>query len=342
MAKKYHPDINKAPDAKEKFAELNGAYQILVDDKKREMYDMTGSAEAAEGGHGGYGGPFGGGMSREQAEEIFNQFFGGGGPFGGSFSSAFGRDPFASARETSDAPRHGSDVRQVLTVTLKEAVYGAKKDIRVQKATPCTTCSGSGENPKKKSTTCTACNGRGEVEQRQAFFVVRTTCGKCGGSGKITHNCTTCGGSGYQKEMKTLEVSVNAGVDNGSILRVKGYGEPGFRGGQPGDVYLEIVVEKDHVFRRKGQDLEMDVTIPMHQAVLGGSTNVKHLNGEMITVTVPAGSQYNDRIVIAGKGVPHRTSSKSGNLNVYIKIQIPKSLTPEQRKAMEEYATQAK
>jgi molecular chaperone DnaJ len=339
MAKKYHPDINKAPDAKEKFAELNGAYQILVDDKKREMYDMTGSTDAAEGGNAGYGGPFGGGMSREQAEEIFNQFFGGGGPFGGSYSSAFGKDPFGGgARESPDAPRHGSDVRQVLNVSLKEAVYGAKKDIRVQKATSCTGCSGTGENPKKKSTTCSACNGKGEVEQRQAFFVVRTTCGKCGGSGKTTHSCPTCGGSGYQKEMKTLEVTVNAGVDNGSLLRVKGYGEPGYRGGTPGDVYLEIVVGKDPIFRRKGQDLEMDVTIPMHQAVLGGTAHITHLNGENLTVTIPPGSQYNDRVVVNGKGVPHKAAAKNGNLNVFIKIQIPRNLTSSQKKAMEEFA----
>ncbi|KAL9651446.1 hypothetical protein ABK040_001393 [Willaertia magna] len=345
LAKKYHPDINKAADAKEKFAELNGAYQILVDDNKRRMYDMTGSTEEFPGG-GGPGGfegdPFGmggRGMSREQAEEIFNQFFGRGGPFGGDFESAFGESAFGGmGGRAAKGPRHGSDVRKSIRISLKDAVFGTSKDLRINKATDCGTCGGSGVKPGTKPKTCPTCKGTGTMQMQQGFFLFRSTCETCGGSGQIEESCTSCGGEGHKMEMKTVEVKIPAGVDTGSILRLKGMGSPGSKGGSAGDMFLEIYVEPDRTWTRKGDDLETNVTISLAQAVLGGTIELTTLGDEVIKVNIPSGAQPNDKVVVHGKGIKPKAKFSAGNINVYLNVQIPKQLTQDQRDLFNAYA----
>ncbi|KAG2393069.1 hypothetical protein C9374_009646 [Naegleria lovaniensis] len=344
MAKKFHPDINKAPDAKEKFAELNGAYQILVDDEKRKMYDMTGSTEQADfaGADGGpFGGGFGGGMSREQAEEIFNQFFGRGGPFGGDFSSAFGGDPFGGMGGRGAAPRgprQGADVRKSIRISLKEAVTGTKKELRINKAVECTSCGATGVKAGTKPKTCTHCNGTGTMTMQQGFFIMRSTCEACGGSGKLHEDCPSCKGEGYTSEMKTVEVTIPSGVDTGTTLRLPGRGAAGQRGGPPGDMFLEVFVEPDRNFTRKGDDLETKTNISLSQAVLGGSVDINTITDEKVTVHIPSGSQHGDRVVLKGKGVKPKNKFSAGNLNVYLNIQIPRNLTGEQRELFEQFA----
>jgi len=349
MAKKFHPDINKAADAKEKFAELNTAYQTLADDNKRRMYDMTGSSEGADYGGMGGGDPFSGGggggmggMSREQAEEIFSQFFGRGGPFGGDFSSAFGGgDPFSGGGMGGGAPRgprNGADVRKSIRISLKEAVLGTTKDLRINKPIQCTPCGGTGVKSGTKPKTCTKCNGTGTMTMQQGFFIMRTTCDACDGTGHTHDNCPSCGGEGYKSELKTVEVKIPPGVDTGTILRLPSLGSIGQRGGSPGDMFLEIYVEADRNFTRKGDDLDTKVNISLAQAILGGSVNIQTIADETVQVTIPQGAQHGDKVVLKGKGIKPKNKFSAGNLNINLNIQIPKNLSEEQRELFELYA----
>lgn len=335
MAKKYHPDISKEPDAKERFAEITNAYEILSDDNKRQMYDATGSTDPnmGAGGFGGFGGAGGhpGGMN---AEDIFRDFFGGG--FGG-FSAGGGENPFADMHELRNQPRQGGDARQTVRVSLREAAFGTKRELSVKKAVNCGTCQGTGEDPKSKPKTCRTCKGHGRIEIRQGFFVMQQTCSSCGGTGKITDDCKSCSGRGYHLQDKKIDVNIPVGVESGSVLRLRGYGEPGFKGGPSGDLFLEIHVLPDPQFKRRGLDLEVDHAIPLYQAVLGGETMVTMLDGSQEKVTVSRGTQHGDKLVLKQKGIK-QSASRIGNLTIVLKVNIPRSLTPEQEKMFEEFA----
>ncbi|KAL0483399.1 chaperone protein DnaJ [Acrasis kona] len=343
QAKKYHPDINKAPDAQQKFAEMNNAYQILVDDNKRNIYDQTGSTEAADGGMGGSDGGFGpfGESNAEQAREIFEQFFGKGGPFGGGNPFGEGNpfgDAFDAEQNAKPSPRHGSDRREILHVTLKEAVYGTTKDLNVVKFVKCSPCSGSGKDTKKGSVKCSDCNGKGKTEVRNGFFSFSNDCRKCRGQGNITHTCTNCNGTGSTKATKKIELNVAPGSDNGHLLRVRTFGNPGANGGTTGDLFVEIAVDKDPVYSRNGLDISVDSTVPMTTAVLGGVTKVKMLDGELLDVTIPAGIQHNEKVTVPGRGVPAKKgTSKTGNLHVFVQVQVPKLMNEQQRNLMEQF-----
>lgn len=331
MAKKYHPDISKEPDAKERFSEITNAYEILSDDNKRQMYDTTGSTDP----NAGFGG-FGGGPGGMNAEDIFRDFFGGGfGGFGGG--GAGGENPFADMHDLRSQPRQGGDARQTIRISLREAAFGSKRELGVKKAVNCGTCNGTGEDPKSKPKTCRSCKGHGRIEMRQGFFVMQQTCSNCGGTGKITDDCKSCNGRGYSLQDKKIDVNIPIGVESGSVLRLRGYGEPGFKGGPSGDLFLEIHVLPDPQFKRRGLDLELEHTIPLYQAVLGGETTVTLLDGTVEKVPVPKGTQHGDKTVLKQKGIK-QSSTKSGNLSIVFKVNIPRSLTPEQEKLIEEFA----
>lgn len=330
MAKKYHPDVNKSPDAKEKFAELNNAWQILRDKKKRELYDATGSQEAAEGVDPGSN-PFYG----QSAEEIFNQFFGPGGPFGGGFRA--GGDPFGAfggfggfdfgfgdTSAVHKEPRQGPNVKKAQTISFREAILGTKKEIRVNKVKVCESCRGTGESSSSKPQKCTACNGKGRKTSRSGMFLIEQPCPTCGGTGRTSTPCSACSGKGYSRQWGSIEVTIPEGVETGTVLRLRRMGEPGINGGDPGDMLLEIHVTDDPVFKRKGNDLEIEVPIPFTQAILGGEKYVPTLTGEKVLVKIPPGTQHGDVSVVPGKGVKPKGSFRAGNQRVIWKIEIPR------------------
>lgn len=340
LAKKFHPDVNKEPDAKERFAELNESYQILSDDNKRNILDQTGSAEAAsgQGDHGMGGDPFGGfhGGGARSAEDIFNQFFGMGGQFGGPFSSAFSGFGGGGEEFRSTQPERGENIRKSTTITFKESVTGTKRDFMIDKATPCESCHGSGKDPNTKPKKCPTCGGQGRIHARQGFMVFESTCSTCSGTGRLHEPCTPCHGSGYTLENKKYELVIRPGVEDGQLLRMVSLGKPGYNGGPPGDMYMEVKVIPDPIYRRKGQNLEMDAEISLPHAVLGGKICVPGLIDGEVPVEIPAGTQPGDTVVIPKQGVT--TKTHTGDLVVHLKVKVPKYLTNEQRQLFEAYA----
>ena len=262
--------------------------------------------------------------------DIFRDFFSGG--FGG-----FGENPFADAQDVRDQPRHGTDTRSTIKVSLREAAFGSTRDITVKKANDCGTCHGSGADPKSKPKKCRVCKGSGRIESRQGFFIMQQTCSSCGGRGEQVDDCPGCSGRGYKLENKTIEVKIPKGVDSGSVLRLRGFGEPGFKGGSAGDLFLEIYVTPDPVYKRRNLDLEIECDITLSQAVLGGELSVPLLDNTQEKVRVPPGTQHGDKSTVKGKGI-QLANNKSGNLSVIFKVKIPKTLTAEQEKLMKEFA----
>lgn len=320
LAMKYHPDRNPdKPEAEEKFKEAAAAYEVLSDSEKRSMYDRMGHS-AFEGGGGGGQGGFGG----FSAEDIFSQF-------GDIFGSAFG----GGGRQQQRQQRRGSDLRYVLELTLEEAVKGVKKTITFKAPAPCDDCDGKGAKNAKDIETCRACNGTGQVRMQQGFFSVQQTCGSCRGQGKIIKNpCGTCHGSGVNERQQTLEVSIPEGVDNGDRVRLTGKGEA-VRGGQAGDLYVEVQVREHEIFQRDGADLYMDVPISIADAALGKELQIPTLDGR-VSLKIPEGTQNGKLFRLRGKGVRPVRSSMVGDLLCRIVVETPVNLNSRQRELLKE------
>ena len=328
LAKKYHPDVSKEPDAEAKFKEIQEAYEVLGDESKRKTYDQFGSAafdnNAGGNQYGNYGGfnTSGFGFDDINLDDILS------GVFGGSFG---GRS------RNSNRPRKGEDVLYRMRISFRDAVFGCKKDITLDLLEKCDTCDGKGGFHQKK---CSTCSGSGRVRRQQnslfGSFMTQTTCSSCGGTGKTyERKCTDCKGSGSVVKRKTITITVPAGVDTGSQIRIKGKGEAGINGGPNGDIYVEFVVEKDDIFTREGNDVYMTLPLNIADAVLGCEKDIPTLDGK-IAITIPAGSQNNDKLRIKGKGVPYLNSSKVGDLYVILNIVIPTKIDRKQKKLFEE------
>ncbi len=321
QALKYHPDRNKDPDAAERFKEITEAYEVLRDKEKRAMYDRYGhvGAEAPFGaGVGGFGG-FG-------FEDIFETFFGAG----------------TTARARRTRAQRGAYLRQELTLSFEEAVFGCEKELEVSRHETCGTCRGSGLEPGTDPTTCPRCGGSGELRRvtQTVFgqFVNVTLCDRCQGEGRIiTTPCSTCQGHGRVAVTRRLRVTVPAGIDDGAQIRLAGEGEPGGPGGTPGNLYLEIHVQPHRYFRRQGNDLLLDVPINIAQAALGADIEVPTLD-EPTVVHVPPGTQHGRVVRLRGKGVPYLRASGRGDLQVRLHVVVPTELTDEQRKLLERLA----
>ena len=330
MALKYHPDKNPGDKtAEEKFKEVNEAYSILSDPEKKKMYDQFGHAgvdpNSGFGGAGGFGG-FGG--NYEDIFDMFGNMFGGGGGFGG-----FG------GRGMRNGPRQGRDIQKAMTITFEEAAFGVKKDITVNKHVECKTCHGSGAAPGTSKKTCPKCGGSGQIHttQRTPFgqFSNVMPCDQCGGTGEIIETpCPDCKGSGFVRKNVTINVNIPAGVDNDSIIPLRGQGEPGVNGGPAGDMYIVITVRPHQLFKRKGSDLQLEIPISFDQAALGAEITVPTLE-EKIKYKVPAGTQPGTRFRIKGKGVPNVRTGRKGDLYIKVNLEIPTKLNEEQRKAIE-------
>lgn len=321
LAKKYHPDVSKEPDAEEKFKEAQEAYAVLSDQQKRQQYDQYGHA-AFDGMNGGAGFDF----SDFDFSDIFDGLFGS--SFGG-FSS-FGR-------RNSNGARRGADKLMRLNITFDEAVFGTTKTINLDISEKCSECKGKGGKGEK---TCSTCHGSGTVTQEQrtilGAFMSRTTCPNCQGKG-VTYekSCSKCHGHGTVTKNADVDVKVPAGVDSGSRLRLSGKGDPGYNGGSNGDLYLEFVVKDHPIFVRDDYDIYLELPITITDAVLGCKKDVPTLYGN-IKLNIPAGSQNGDKHRIKGKGITHINSSVKGNMYVILNVVIPNKLDRKQKKYFEE------
>lgn len=318
LAKEYHPDVNKSPDAEAKFKEIGEAYAILSDKAKRDQYDRFGHA-AFEGGNG----PSGFNAQDIDLDDILNSFFGGG------FSSSFG----GFGRSSANAKRKGEDLLMRIKLSFFEAIEGCTKDIKLDISEKCDKCDGVGGF---EPVTCKTCGGRGVVvaEQRTIFGVMQTqkTCPDCKGKKQTFKRvCTECHGEGKVIKNKTLSVNIPAGVDNGFQLRLSGKGGVGTNGGPNGDVYLEIMVEEHKFFEREGNDIYLEMPITMPDAVLGCKKEVPTINGKVVLEIKP-GTQNYTKLKLKGKGVKGVSSLTAGNMYVVVNIITPTKLTREQKK----------
>ncbi len=325
LARQYHPDVNKSPDAEEKFKEINEAFMVLSDEEKRSIYDRYGHEGLRSTG----------GMpdwNTVDPFEIFEQFFGGMGGMGG----------FGGSRTRRNSPRRGDDLFYSVTLEFEEAAAGLDREIEITRDEVCERCHGSGAEPGTSPVTCSTCQGRGEVRQmRQTFLgsmVQVTTCPDCGGSGRvITDRCKTCSGRGVERKTVKKVIPIPAGVDNGTQIRLSGEGQPGSNGGPRGNLYIEIKVKAHKFFRRRNDDVLLDMNINIAQAALGAEVKVPTLDGDEKLV-IPAGTQPGKVFKLRHKGIAHLRSSGKGDQLVIINVDIPSRLSSEQRELFEKLA----
>lgn len=360
LAKKYHPDTNKDPSAKDKFAAAQSAYELLSDADKRKAYDSYGSAAfdanggfnpgagagprpgenpfAGFGGFGGFGGQ-GGGFQGGFAQDInFEDLFQ---AFGGGRRSRRGANPFEEQILV------GDNIEVQTNISFMDAAKGVSKDIHITPLVECKTCSGSGLKKGAKPTECKSCGGTGQRVTSMGGFHMSATCSSCGGSGVAIprgSSCGTCGGDGAVKERKTITVDIPGGVEDGMRLRVSGEGDAPLTGqamganvrGAKGDLYVLIRVATDPKFKRAGSDILHTATIPLTTAVLGGEIKVPTLDGE-VKVKVPTGSGTGDKVTLSGMGMKVLSGRRNakGDLKVEFKVQMPKYLSHNQRTILE-------
>lgn len=328
LARKYHPDVNKEPDAADKFKQINEAYEILSDDNKRARYDRLGAA-GVQGGAGAYAG---GGFTSTDFADIFDDFF----------SSFVGGRGGATRR----GPRQGSDIRVDVTIDFIDAAFGLEKELDFQRLEICDVCQGSGAEAGSSPTTCPECNGSGEVRRMSQTWVgsvVRvTSCPRCGGRGSIVTNpCRNCDGSGRRRKKATLNVKIPAGVSDGLRIQLRGEGDAGELGAPSGDVFVMVHVNDHQYFKRRDSDIILDWSINVAQAALGDKILIPTIDGD-IELVIPPGTQTGKVFRLRGKGVPRLRSDGSntgrGDQLVYIQVAVPTKLNDKQRRLFEELA----
>lgn len=323
LARKYHPDVNESPDAEERFKELNEAYAVLSDDQRRAAYDRFGHA-----GVRGAGGAPDFTVDFSDFADIFGDLFG----FGG-----FGR-----SRRARNVPRRGADLQYRIDLTFEESVFGVEKEIEITRDEVCRTCNGSGAEPGTSPVRCSTCNGTGEVRRsRQTILgsmVQVSTCPTCNGKGEtIPVPCHTCHGRGLERRTRKKVVSIPAGVDTGTQMRMAGEGQPGINGGPNGNLFISINVKKHKFFRRRDDDILLDLNINIAQAALGAEVDVPTVDGP-VKLRIPPGTQPGKILRLHGKGVPHLRRNGRGDQLVIVNVEIPKRLTTEQRELFEKLA----
>jgi molecular chaperone DnaJ len=321
LAREYHPDKNPGDaKAEDRFKEIQEAYSILSDPKKRRDYDAGGGIfgggfdpGAFRQGAGGFGGGIG-----DIISDLFNR---GGGPGGGV------------------APERGRDLETEVHISFEQAMEGAQVPVSVTLSAPCPTCHGTGAKPGTQPTVCSRCNGRGVEAESQGLFSISQPCRQCGGTGtEIKDPCSTCSGSGSTRQVKRYKVNVPAGVKNGSRVRLAGKGEAGRRGGPSGDLYVVTRVADSALFKRKGDNLEVEVPITIPEAIKGATIEVPTLNGTK-RIRVPPGTQHGTVQRLRGEGPPRLGGRGRGDVHYRLVIDVPRSLSEEEKDVVDELAT---
>ena len=320
LAMKYHPDRNKDnKESERKFKEVSAAYEVLKDPEKRSAYDQYGHDAFRQGGMGGGQGfgDFTGGFS-----DIFEEFFGGG--FGGS------------SRQR--GPQRGNDLRYNMSVSLQEAFSGKKSQIRIPSYDGCDLCSATGSADKSGPSTCSTCGGHGKVRSTQGFCSIERPCSSCAGEGSSIKNpCLKCSGTGQVKKQKTISVTIPAGVDTGTRIRISGEGEPGQRAAGNGDLYIFVEVQKDKLFEREEEHIFCQIPVSITTAILGGEVEVPTIDGKKARLNIPAGTQSETQFRLKGKGMSILRQSRRGDMYVETNVEIPVNLNSKQKSILKEF-----
>lgn len=323
LAKEYHPDVNKSPDAEKKFKEIQEAYSVLSDESKRSQYDQFGH-NAFDGSQGGAGFNGAGGFD-------FSGF-----DFGDIFSDMFGSS-FGFGGSSRNRKTKGRNLQFQMNLSFDEAVFGTEQTININVETECDECNGVGGSGEE---TCSTCHGSGTVtsEQRSLFgsFLTKTTCPRCQGKGVVYKTtCYKCKGRGIIKENKEIIIKVPAGVDEESQLRLVGKGEAGNNGGPAGDIYVTFSIEKHPLFIREEEDIYIDLPITITEAILGCKKEIPTLYGKIV-LSIPAGIQSKTKMLVKDKGVMNANTRKRGNMYVIISVIIPNKLDKRQKQLFED------
>uniref|UniRef100_A0A7N0TW12 Uncharacterized protein n=1 Tax=Kalanchoe fedtschenkoi TaxID=63787 RepID=A0A7N0TW12_KALFE len=326
LARSYHPDVNKEPGAEQKFKEISNAYEVLSDDEKRSIYDKYGEdgLKGSNMGMGGFTDP------ADLFESLFSGMGMGGRSRGGSRSMA----------------TEGEDQIYNLVLNFKEAVFGVEKEIEISRLDTCGTCNGSGAKPGTTSSKCSTCGGQGQVVSAArtplGVFQQVMTCSSCNGTGETNTPCSTCGGDGRVRKSKRINLKIPAGVDSGSRLRVRSEGNAGRRGGPPGDLFVAIDVLPDPVLKRDDTNILYTCKISYVDAILGTTVKVPTVDGSA-ELRIPPGTQPGTTLVMAKKGVPLlNKSNMRGDQLVKVQVEIPKKLSKDEKKLIEELADLSK
>jgi molecular chaperone DnaJ len=320
LARQYHPDVSKESDSEEKFKEINEAYGVLSDPQKRSAYDRFGRAGLGDLG----------GMPDFTVD------------FSDLFEEIFGSFGFSTGQRSRHIPRRGRDLQYEVNLTFEEAIFGIEKEIKFSRDEQCSTCSGSGAEPGSKPERCATCGGQGEVRQmRQTILgaVMQSgTCPTCNGRGQtISSPCHTCKGGGLERKTVSKMVQIPAGVDEGTQIRLAGEGQPGTYGGPTGNLYLMLKVKTHRFFKRRENDILLNLNINLAQAALGAEIEVPTVDGPD-KLHIPAGTQPGKMFTVKGKGVPHLRRNGRGDQLVIVNVEIPAKLNVEQRDLFEKLA----
>ncbi len=322
LARKYHPDLNPGDkEAERRFKEINEAYEVLSDPKKRAEYDQLRQAASAHT----FTTPEG-----ETAYDFSGLFEEGGlGGFADLFEDLFGFET------RSHRPRRGEDIMARVEVDLRDAALGREIEVEVPYRGPCPTCGGQGLDPTDTGSSCPACGGQGKKDIRQKGMRVIQICSHCGGSGRIrTRPCPTCRGTGVSGHRERIKIKVPPGVKEGDTIRIPGKGAPGIMGGPPGDLYVQFVIRPDPIFERRGDDLYVKVPVDIFTATLGGEVVVPTIDGQ-VKMKIPPGTQCGQKFRLKGKGLP-RARGGRGDEYAEVMIRVPTHLSPEAKKLFEE------
>lgn len=321
LAMKYHPDRNpNNPQAEHKFKEISQAYEVLSDEQKRAAYDRYGEQAFEQGGGGPGGAGFQGfGGFSDILDEMLRNMRGGGGPSEAQFH------------------QNGTDLRFNVDVSLEEAFRGTTARVKFATYGGCDPCNSTGSEGSSQPVRCSKCQGQGTIRVKQGVFIAERTCHACHGMGRVIANpCRTCQGTGRSRKEKSLDVKIPAGIEDGARLRVPKEGEAGYRGGEPGDLYVFVTVRLHHLFKRQGKDLFCKVPIPMVKAALGGNVDVPVIDGNRKEIAIPAGTQTGQLFRLKNLGMPGLRAGARGDLVVEVNVETPVNLTKKQKDLLQQ------